>query len=564
MTDPTCDTLRSPRFFHEVLNLLRPFLPLTLFATLMGAVSGLSTAWLLATINRGLHAGDGITDSLLLTFAGLCVLTLGGRAVAGIGNSLIGQKIIAALRKDISARIVCAPIAALERHRLHRLMATLNQDVDAVSAFTFNFSTYAIAFAVSVGCVGYLVILSPTLFLLAAIAIVLGILISHYARRGWMRYYEGVRSAQDDLQRQYRAITEGAKELRINRMRRTRVYNDQLSGAIDRIADLKTRAMRLFWSADATASTLFFVVIGMMLALQTRLHIDGSVISGFVIVLLYMKGPLEQFAGGLPVLGQAQIAFRRVAELSAQFTNREPHLLIGDYPTTAPAMGTLELKQVTYAFPGSQGIAPFELGPIDMSVQPGETLFIVGENGSGKTTLIKLLLGLYRPSAGSICFDGAPLDDTRLDDYRQLFSAVFSDYFLFEDLLATHDNLTAQAEAYLDQLEILHKVRVENGAFTTTDLSTGQRKRLALVHAYLEQRPVIMFDEWAADQDPTFRRVFYTELLPDLKRQGKTLIVVSHDDRYFDAADRIIRLEAGKIVETRRVSTAPAVVSKVS
>ncbi len=212
-------------------------------------------------------------------------------------------------------------------------------------------------------------------------------------------------------------------------------------------------------------------------------------------------------------------------------------------------------------FPRKNGGAGFEFGPVDVTFRVGEIVFIVGENGSGKTTLIKLLLGLYMPTSGQILLDGERVRTDGLDDYRQLFSAVFADYFLFDDLLAGGSDFAGRAAAYLQKLEIAHKVRVEGDAFTTTDLSTGQRKRLALVHAYLEQRPVMMFDEWAADQDPSFRRVFYRELLPDLKRQGKTLIVVSHDDRYFDAADRIIRLENGKIVEDCRAAPGLAAAS---
>jgi putative pyoverdin transport system ATP-binding/permease protein len=190
-----------------------------------------------------------------------------------------------------------------------------------------------------------------------------------------------------------------------------------------------------------------------------------------------------------------------------------------------------------------------------VTIRRGEALFIVGENGSGKTTLVKLLLGLYVPQKGALLLDGESVTAAKQDDYRQLFSAVFSDYFLFEDLVAGDDKLAERSAVYLERLQISHKVGVENSLFTTLDLSTGQRRRLALVHAYLEQRPIMMFDEWAADQDPTFRRTFYTELLPDLKRQGKTLIVVSHDDRYFDAADRIIRLAEGRIVADSAANT---------
>ena len=178
---------------------------------------------------------------------------------------------------------------------------------------------------------------------------------------------------------------------------------------------------------------------------------------------------------------------------------------------------------------------------------------MVGDNGSGKTTLIKLLLGLYAPQQGEILHDGQPVTAQTRDDYRQLFTTVFSDFYLFEDLVAGGEEgqaaaLPEAALPYLQRLEIAHKVSVRNGSFSTIDLSTGQRKRLALVHAYLEGRPVLVFDEWAADQDPSFRHLFYTELLPELRARGHLLVVISHDDRYFHLADRIVRMEAGRMV----------------
>ncbi len=541
---------KTDHVLQEALRLLRPFWPIMLFSTVMGALGGLATAWLLATINMSLHSGNGITASLLVRFVGLCILSVCGGAIAGIGNSIIGQKVVAALRKDISARILLASIASIERQRTYRLLAVLTNDVDTVSAFTFNFAGYAVSFAIVLGSFAYLLILSPPVFLLVFAAAALGVAINFYARRGWLRDYEGVRAATDDLQKQYRALTEGAKELRLNRERRVQVHRLLLSGAVDRIADLKIRAMRLFWIADAAGSAIFFIVIGFLLLVQHSLGHGPSVVSGTALVLLYVKGPIEQIANGLPALSQAQISFRRIAALSADFIEHE-NAFHDESRRTALLGHAIALKDVSYRFASADNTPGFVLGPLNLTVQRGETVFIVGENGSGKTTLIKLLLGLYSPSEGQVLLDEEPVAPDRLDDYRQLFSAVFSDYFLFDDLLADDPALARRANGYLERLEILDKVRVEGGKFSTTDLSAGQRKRLALVHAYLEQRPVMMFDEWAADQDPTFRRVFYRELLPDLKRQGKTLIVVSHDDRYFDAADRIIRLEAGKIVEER-------------
>jgi len=251
-----------------------------------------------------------------------------------------------------------------------------------------------------------------------------------------------------------------------------------------------------------------------------------------VLVLLFAKGPIEQMVMALPALSQAQVSFRRI--LAIAFDEE------GEGTARPAAFETIALENVSYRFPETS----FALGPVDLQVARGETLFVVGENGSGKTTLIKLLLGLYAPHEGRVLLDGRPVD---ADGYRQLFSAVFSDYYLFDDLPA--NDCDASARAWLERLRIARKVDVANGLFTTTELSTGERKRLALVRALLEDRPILMFDEWPADQDPSFRRFFYGELISELKRRGKTLIVVSHDDRYFAAADRIVRLDEGRLSE---------------
>ncbi len=139
--------------FRRIFRLLRPFLAITLFSTIAGTLGGLATAWLLAAINTALHADDGVTGPLLARFAGLCGLSVSGRVIAGIGNSIIGQKVIAALRKDIAARILRAPIAAIEQQRSYRLMAVLTNEVDTVSAFTFNIACYAVVQAIVLGSI---------------------------------------------------------------------------------------------------------------------------------------------------------------------------------------------------------------------------------------------------------------------------------------------------------------------------------------------------------------------------------------------------------------------------
>ncbi len=554
--------LKQDKLLGTALWLLKPFWLLVLSTTVIGIVAGLATAWLLATINAGLHEGAVVSPGLFFQFAGLCALSVGGSAISGAVNSFVGQKIIAALRKDIAARILRAPIASLEAHRSYRLMSVLTGDVDTVSAFTFNFSAYAIALAIVIGSLAYLFALSPVVFLLAIVSLAIGTVINAVAHSSWIREYQAVRGTQDDLHKQYRAITEGAKELKISRPRRARVFGELLSGAADRIANLKSKAMRLHWIADAAASAVFFVMVGLLLALRQVLGIDAAAISGAVIVLLYVKGPVGQLASALPVFAQARISFARIAALSVELDQQEPAIaLTADTGATRPSIGTIELSGVTYAFPATGDAAPFTLGPVDLTIKAGELIFIVGGNGSGKTTLIKLLLGLYAPQTGRLAVDGEPVTSETRDAYRQLFSTIFSDYYLFDDLAGTAR--PQEALPHLQRLGIAHKVGLAGEGFTTTDLSTGQRKRLALVQVFLEHRPVVITDEWAADQDPDFRRVFYEELLPEMKREGKTLIVVSHDDRYFHVADRIVRMADGRIVADAGRRSADLVADKV-
>ncbi|MEN4829198.1 cyclic peptide export ABC transporter [Pseudomonas sp. P39-UII1] len=534
---------------RELFILLRPFKYTVLGSVLLGVIGGLSITVLLATINRSLHAQSGLGQGVVWLFAGLCLVALSSSIFSDLGTNRVGQYIIATLRKELGEKVLSAPIEQIERYRSHRLIPVLTHDVDTISDFAFAFAPLAISMTVTLGCLGYLALLSWPMFLLMLVAIALGTAAQYLARAKGMKGFLAARDAEDELQKHYNAIAAGAKELRIHRPRRQRMFSRHIQGTADRIRDTQIRSINTFVVAKSFGSMLFFVVIGAALVLQSLWPAaDASVMSGFVLVLLYMKGPLEHLVGTLPIVSRAQIAFRRIAELSEQFSSPEPHLLLEDRKSQLTGLNTLQMRDVRYAFPPVEGSAPFVLGPVNLEIKQGDIVFIVGENGCGKTTLIKLLLGLYAPQQGEIRIDGQAIDAKHRDDYRQLFTTIFADYYLFDDPAMGSQQVPESAQTYLKRLEIAHKVSIRDGVFSTTDLSTGQRKRLALINAWLEERPVLVFDEWAADQDPTFRRVFYTELLPELKKLGKTIIVISHDDRYFDVADQLVRMEAGKVL----------------
>ncbi|WP_024619341.1 cyclic peptide export ABC transporter [Pseudomonas kilonensis] len=534
---------------NELFTLLKPFRLIVIGAILLGMVGGLSVTVLLATINKVLHAESGLSHTVVGVFAGLCLLALVSSICSDIGTNYVGQKIIAKLRKELGEKVLSAPIQQIERYRSHRLIPVLTHDVDTISDFAFAFAPLAISLTVTLGCMGYLAMLSWPMFLMMVVAIIIGTVVQYIARGRGIKGFMEARDSEDELQKHYNAIAEGAKELRIHRPRRHRMFVSGIEHTADKICDTQIRSVNIFVIAKTFGSMLFFVVIGLALALQSLWpSADKAVMSGFVLVLLYMKGPLEHLIGTLPIVSRAQIAFRRIAELSEQFSSPEPHLLLNDQGQPKTPVQTLELSNVTYSFPAVEGATPFRLGPVNLKIDQGDIVFIVGENGCGKTTLIKLLLGLYAPQQGEIRLNDHAVTAVTRDDYRQLFTTIFADYYLFDDIVQGDTHIPDDANQYLQRLEIAHKVSVRDGAFTTTDLSTGQRKRLALVNAWLEERPVLVFDEWAADQDPTFRRIFYTELLPDLKRLGKTIIVISHDDRYFDVADQLVRMEAGRVI----------------
>ncbi len=192
--------------------------------------------------------------------------------------------------------------------------------------------------------------------------------------------------------------------------------------------------------------------------------------------------------------------------------------------------------------------AGFMLGPIDLTVRSGELIFIVGSNGSGKSTLAKLITGLYTPQSGEILLDGLPVNETNIEWYRQHFATTFADVYLFDRYLGLEDRQSdPEINRYLKEFQLDRKVSVTNGILSTIDLSQGQRKRLALLTAFLEDRPIYLFDEWASDQDPTFREIFYARMLIELKERGKLVIVITHDDRYFHLADRILKLNYGRV-----------------
>ena len=277
--------------------------------------------------------------------------------------------------------------------------------------------------------------------------------------------------------------------------------------------------------------------------------VSTATISSYTLAVLYIINPITEITSALAPIAQANIALKKIDSLGLSLSESitEP-----DFPTGADFGNdwtSLELVDLDRTYRGEKEAHQFKLDRINLKFQPGEIVFIVGGNGSGKSTLVKVIAGLYIPDRGKILFNNVPVTDLNREWYRQQFSVIFYDFYLFERLLGIEANRETEIQNYLELLEIEHKVTVKDDVLSTTNLSQGQRKRLALLTAYLEDRPIYIFDEWASDQDPVFKEVFYKKLLPQLKSRGKTVIAITHDDRYFYCGDRVIKLDYGRVVE---------------
>lgn len=516
-------------------------------ALLTSIAGGLSNAGLVALINEALGASRDRLGVLGLQFLWLGVVVLVARTVSQTLFMYLGQRAKATLRMRTIRRIAEASYAHIEKHGAARAMNVLTQDLDTIVVFFINLPVLATQGAVIAGCLGYLGYLSWKILLLAVVALLVGALGFHVMTSRALFYLRSSRSREDDLVKSFRALFDGAKELKLHRARREAFIEDSLAPHVEAVRVQRTRGYVLYAAAASWGSSILFAFVGLTMFVFARFSpVETQVMSGYAMVFLYMIMPVEGLLSALPTVNSARVALERIERVNAELP-LEPR---AEFALVA-AFTSVVLEGVTHRYFREKENSFFELGPIDLSFHPGELVFLTGGNGSGKTTLAKLLVGLYAPERGRVLLDGSPIDDAQRERYRQYFSVVFSDFFLFEGLHGfEHQDLDASAKRLLVDFQLDHKVEVRDGTFSTLDLSQGQRKRLALLVAYLEDRPFYLFDEWAADQDPAFKDVFYLRLLPELKAKGKTVVVITHDDRYFHLADRRIKLDYGQLVES--------------
>ncbi len=531
-------------------NILRYAKLKIVLCTFASLFSGVCNALLLVEVSRGISSGVQLTTGYVLQFTALVLVTF----LAGVGSLMLSAHLVGSfamkLRLQLCRAIVESPLRTVEKVGKHRLIASLAQDAGSVAQSAMQVPNCCMHITIILCCMVYLSFVSTPVFVSVLILVPLAVASYRVPESIGLRYTALEREKWDQMVGQFHSLTDGIKELKLNRWRRIQFFTRHLHETSRRSLHYGQIAANIYVSITTWSNMLYFVVIGLIMIMLPRITtVSNEALVSCALVVLYLRVPLAGLLETFREFNRASVALKKFKQLGLPWD--EVFAALEPEPVPERRWRKIELIDVAHTYYSeSEPDSAFVLGPINLTLTPGRLVFVAGGNGSGKTTLAKLITGLYSPESGVVRLDGVAIDENNRDDYRQYFSAVFSEFALFEDLLDEADSskLKFDADRYLRLLRLEQKVKIRDGNLSTTQLSSGQRRRLALLHAYLEDRPLYLFDEWAADQDPTFKDIFYNSLLPDLRAKGKTVIVISHDDRYYNVGDEILWLENGKIV----------------
>jgi putative ATP-binding cassette transporter len=476
--------------------------------------------------------------------AALAVLI--GRFSRGTVARLTAQSIVR-MRRRLVRSVLHLPLLELEAIGPTRLSVAFSSDLVNVASAVRNLASLSANSAILVGCFAYIGWLSIREMLVTGSLCLITIGGAVFLRFLEKRYRHGTREAWDRVLTVFRMLLDGIKQLKVNRSlaRRVLLSFEESVREHQRAAAGRSRYSEL---VESWIQSMFYVILGA--AVFGPYGAEASLRLGFgLLIVLQIRRPLRALIADSAAFSDAQVAFERLSELGLTLTERrrEP-----DDPQHAPALSrdwrSLDLQGVHFKYGDVNSKDGFSLGPVEMTLKRGEVVFVAGGNGSGKTTLVKILAGLYPPTGGSIQLDGTSVDEHSLHWYRKKFAVVFSDFCLFEGVADLQlDDRGSELDWLTSRLKLTRRMLTEPASHNeSTPLTSGERARIALLKAVVEDRPIFVFDEWAIDQDHVYKEFFYQEFLPKLRNARKLVVVISDDERYFHTADRLLWLERGE------------------
>ena len=365
----------------------------------------------------------------------------------------------------------------------------------------------------------------------------------------------------------YQILTRKEEAQEVRAFDSGRLLQDEHDRLFDeRIVDLKGTVRRRMLYGTLSGVMAAIVTVGSIVLLLAfvrtgRISIGDAAVALAAVVLL--AGRIRGLVGSTGNLYEGALFLEDFTDFVASARSSSPERPASGQAVRHPVapFERIELRGVGFTYPSR--IEP-SLQDITLSIEQGEVIALVGENGSGKTTLTKLLAGLYRPSEGSILWDGHDVASVDLAELRAHVAVIFQDYARY--FLSAHENIAISRTRDIGNRELVRLAAQRAGAdqFVMSlpngydsllgpsfeggsDLSIGQWQRIALARAYFRDAPMLILDEPTASLDP---RGEY-EIFQQVRRlaEGHTVVLVSHRFSSVRAADRILVLQDGRITE---------------
>jgi len=513
-------------------------------------VSGIADAGILAVINSASATAtqEGLNYRFFAIFIVLCLIFFLTKRYALKHASNKVEIIIQNSRDRISKKIINSELVTMEGLDESSVFTRLTRDTAIISQASFRITGAAQAIIMIFFAMIYILTISQiAFFVIILTSIIISATYFSFAKEFNARLVE-VDGVEEGFMRSLNSVIHGFKELKINSLKRRKLLENHDS-ILSELTISKIKISDLFVIAMMYADAFLYTLLALIVFIIPHLSpMESGTVIKITAAMLFLIGPFEMVISIIPMVSRTGVAVKNIHELEISLDSASTKVAsIKESSEPIEEFNHIKLKNTEFSYMGDDGDKLFSIGPIDLDIKQGETIFIIGGNGSGKSTLVKMLLGLYTPSKGEIMVDDEIIDNYNYQAYRDLFSIILGDFYLFDRFYGLENIDRKLVNKLLVEMELNDKTKFIDGKFTNINLSTGQKKRLALILSILEDKQIYVFDEWAADQDPEFRRYFYHTILKKLKDDGKTIIAVTHDDAYFDVADRVYKIDYGQI-----------------